>query len=347
MNSNICLEASEYTSSDEQLKLPSMQIFIMSCDRPQYLYESLTSALAQDKSGIDLEVIVSDNSTTNDVEEMMQKHFPDVRYIRRWPQTDEHIQKITIEATADFIVIFHDDDVLLPCYCQKMMQAFIKYPAASVIGSNAIVIDEKGVEGRLFHTHKTDKVIECKKWFMRQYIARCAEEMGVAPNPSYCYRRASLNLNHTNMRDGGKYSDAPFVAKKLEYGPIVWLSETLIKYRIHAANDSSVIYINEYRKLWRYMTNIGIDRNDLEFKEWRRTVWYDWYLQKQGRYKMLKPIIPSSWKERVVQRTFLTAHYPMYKRTLRGKTTRCIWYILTCMRMLVGYSLNGKNMGSR
>lgn len=339
MNSVSKLESSKSAENNEQLKPPSMQIFITSCDRPKYLYESLSSALAQDASGIDLEVIVSDNSTNNDVEEMMQKHFPNVRYVKRWPQTTEHLHRVINEATADFIVIFHDDDVLLPQYSQKMMQAFRKYPAAAAIGSNAIVIDGKGVETRLFNTHKTDRVIECKKWFMSQYIERCVEENGSVPYPSYCYRRTSLDLKHFNIRDGGQYSDGPFVAKKLEYGPIVWLAEPLMKYRWHGENGSASIEINQARQQWRYMTSVGIDRNDIEFKKWRRTVWYDWYFQRQGRYKMFKPIIPLSWKERVVQKTFLTTPYPMYKRTLRGKIIRYIWYILTCIRMLNGYIL--------
>ena len=103
MNSVSKLESSKSAENNEQLKPPSMQIFITSCDRPKYLYESLSSALAQDASGIDLEVIVSDNSTNNDVEEMMQKHFPNVRYVKRWPQTTEHLHKVINEATADFI----------------------------------------------------------------------------------------------------------------------------------------------------------------------------------------------------------------------------------------------------
>jgi len=63
----------------------SLQIFLLSRDRPDYLREALQSALAQ--SGERIEVIVSDNSEREEVARMLAaSSLASVAYaaVRRW-----------------------------------------------------------------------------------------------------------------------------------------------------------------------------------------------------------------------------------------------------------------------
>ena len=42
-----------------------------------------------------------------------------------------------------------------------------------------------------------------------------------------------------DSKNGGKYSDVSFLVELISAGPILWISEPLIKYRIHSTNDSA------------------------------------------------------------------------------------------------------------
>lgn len=285
---------------------PHVQIFILARDRPEYLREAVTSACSQETKGLLVEVIVSDNSESNSVMEMMGSDFPNVRYTRRWPPTDseKHIKKVISELSAEFIVLFHDDDVLLPNYCQKMMEVMQASPTVAAVGCNALIL-RQGIttNTKAFSRFISRQTFYDEKTFLEQYFVD--DGLGVAPFPSYMYRISSLDRSEFNTKDGGKYSDGPFVSKKIRFGPIIWITDVLMLYRRHRDNDSGTLNINDYRKLWRYMGLAGIARNSKSMRNWRAVIWKEWLLQQRMTMANHKLIIPFTWRERVVHKVLL------------------------------------------
>lgn len=313
---------------------PTVQIFILARDRPEFLREAVMSACKQVTTGIFLEIIVSDNSDSDSVMDMMRADFPTVKYVRRWPPTDseKHINKVVSEVSADFIVLFHDDDLLLPDYCQKMTQVMQISPTASAVGCNALILKQgKITKKKAFSRFIGTKTFYDEKIFLEQYLVN--DGLGVAPFPSYMYRISSLNCSNFDTRDGGKYSDGPFVSKKIVFGPVIWIDDVLMLYRRHSNNDSGTLNIYDYRKLWRYMGRVGILHKCKSFQNWRTVIWKEWLLQQPMTLVSHKIIIPVTWRERVVHNVLL--------RVEMRRPYRFIFW-----RLLLG-SLHTRLMGGR
>jgi len=252
--------------------------------------------------------MVSDNSTTDDVELFIKNNYPSIKYIKRSPpyKVWDHYRLAIKDASADYVVLFHDDDALLPGYCQTILEAYARHPNASAIGCNAFKVDEHGKELGLFHTRRSEKIITDEAWFLSQYIPSTELEKGIAPFPSYCYTYDALKAEHVNERDGGPCADVSFVGKKLCYGPIIWLATPLMQYTVHSQSGSSSLMPDDYRKLWRYMRARGVDTHDRKFAAWRLGIWHSWYLRiNSNKYGL---IVPNAWRESVVHRTLLIKH---------------------------------------
>ena len=283
------------------MKKASVQIFILSRDRPEYLREALGSALAQTAEGVEIEVIVSDNSETDAVKAMMAEEFPGVRYIRRWPATNggAHFKKVISEVSRDFVVLFHDDDLLLPGYCERMVAELSSNPEAAAVGCNAYIMQNGKIDNkRKSHRFRTKQSFRAEDAFLKQQLQ--ADEFGTALFPSYTYRNNALSVSDIDPRDGGKYSDISFLSKKLRYGSIIWIPDTLMIYRLHGHNDSCTVEMNDMRKLWRYMVSCGIGRNSALLHNYKMRYWKEWLLGRKIATSSPSVIVPIAWRERIV-----------------------------------------------
>jgi glycosyltransferase involved in cell wall biosynthesis len=316
-----------------------LQIYILSRDREEYLRIALNSALDQEPCAWNVEVIVSDNSITDAVRQMMIREFPQVKYVRRDPPMDsaDHFKKVISEASADFVVLFHDDDILMPSYCRVVQAKFAEQPGLSAVGTNAYIVNKSRVTKRLMNSHKQDKIIENVGWLLNQYIPRPVVEKGIAPFPSYCYRRSPLKAEYPSEITAGKYQDVQFIAHKIRYGPILWVKQPLMGYRIHGQNDSSKTSIEDYLKLWRYMGRMEIDTKSEHFRSWKLMIWLAWYLElKQGSNRRLL-ILPESRKERVVQEAILMGGFPIVDAHFLKKFLRFAFYSVIFLNFSMGW----------
>lgn len=294
----------------------SIQIYILSRNRLQYLKHTLPSVLSQTSTNCLIEVIVSDNSTNHEVQQYIEEHYSTLRYIRRNPPVSQsiHFGLISIEATADYVVFFHDDDIMLPNYTQKIIEAFSLYPEASGVGTNAMIIDSSGAELGPFSQRELPIVVTDEAWFVNQYVPRADPGPGISPLPSYCFRRSSLNYHDWDEKNGGSCADVAFISKKLRYGSLVWLPDILMQYRVHADSLSSIIGIDDYRRLWRYLISAGVNKDDPEFQTWRHNMWFNWYTSKQLASNPSFIVRPSGWRDYKIHKAFLKKHLKRPRR---------------------------------
>ena len=292
-----------------------LQIFILCRDRVEFLNDVLSSAKIQKSDLVDVEIVISDNSVKNDVELFCKEKFPEIKYIRRNPPTDseQHFKVLHKELSGDFIVFFHDDDILLPEYTSKMIDKILENPNASAIACNGLIIRaDTSVDTLVCFNVQNNIQFNTEIDFLRHYLP--GTHNGCAPFPSYMYRKTSLLPDHIDTDHGGKYSDVTFLAKKIKHGPIIWLHQPLIKYRIHGNNDSSAYSITDMRKLRIFMEQNYFGKINSEMIHYKYHSWYLWLFSKNIVPKSPFIIKPKTLRQYKVIRAICNSNYlPMSK----------------------------------
>lgn len=229
------------------------QIFILCRDRLEFAREAIRSAIEQDVSNI--EVIVSDNSEHDTVGEMIKAEFPEVVYIRRYPalSSTSHFCKVLNESNADYIVLFHDDDILAPGYVRAMRAAFEVNPSVIAVGCNANILRNTTLTTNLFmgQSLSDDIFLTSVEEMLDSYLS--FNKYRAAPFPGYMYRRAAIEGLYLNDNNGGKHADVTFLIDIIKRGHFLWLVQPLMQYRMHDANDSTMENVGHRLRLLRYI----------------------------------------------------------------------------------------------
>lgn len=292
----------------------STQIFILCRDRWEYLNEAINSIIGQ--LGPNDELIISDNSVGDSVKNGISKYFPEIRYVGRRPHLSahEHFQRIIEEASAEFLVLFHDDDMLGADYLRVMKAAMNGDQGLVAAACNAFLIkgnvktdiDFMGrVDGKSTITELTQ--------LLEPYFS--VGSFRPAPFPSYFYRTAKIKELFLDEKHGGKYADVSFLAKVLNRGPILWIFRPLIFYRLHDSNDSNVHSVGQSLSLLRYlMSHHGLPRRSELVMDYKFKYLFYWYLKddrntllgllssKKKRvivFFLLRYLVKLTWKQRV------------------------------------------------
>ena len=121
--------------------MPLVQIFIATYNRPILVEKAIRSALAQDFDSF--EVIVSDNSTTDETESMISVVYAgQLIYKRRKPSLlpIEHLNAILEDVTSEYFMIFHDDDLMHTNMVKELYNTLISNTDLISVGANARII---------------------------------------------------------------------------------------------------------------------------------------------------------------------------------------------------------------
>ncbi len=239
--------------------MPSLHIFILCHNRPDDARQAIASVLAQTDQ--DFILTISDNSSNDAVEQMVQAHFPNANYVRRQPMlpVQGHFNCCIDDAQhSDYFCLFHDDDLMDPGYVQTMRRAAFEHPHAIAIGCNARTESAGVVQARPFFQarHACERIASARDLAYR-YFGR--SQSGIAPFPGYLYNRALVGAIRMKA-DGGKYADSTWLMTLAERGEILWLREPLMTYRLHGGNDGLkesrqdrlrvMAYLKQNRQRW-------------------------------------------------------------------------------------------------
>ena len=126
---------------------PLVSVIVPTFNRPEFFEMSIGSALVQTYRNI--EVVVSDNSTNDDTENLMQKYivkYPNVKYF--------HHQNFSADDNwnwarhydnpdAEYVNWLMDDDLFYPEKIELMVEVYRNNPDVSLVASNRDFIDEK------------------------------------------------------------------------------------------------------------------------------------------------------------------------------------------------------------
>lgn len=279
-----------------------IQIYLLSRDRPNYFSQALDSLIVGSDGLAD--IIVSDNSEADAIQGIVTSQYQTIHYVRRNPSLSalEHFRAVIEESSAEFLVLFHDDDIMMPSYAKTMLDALDNNPALAAVGCNALVLrgDKKTLKPFMGSTNKP-RLISCHDMFLQPYLA--FSSYVPAPFPGYMYRRKYLAGLYLDGAHGGKHSDVTFLTKIISRGPILWLPQPLMWYRVHADNDSNSESIGDRLSLLRYLRKHGwIDLKSSAVREFKFRYWASWWLQR-SRNGLPKSFW--SWRDRIVLKFLL------------------------------------------
>lgn len=218
--------------------MSSFTIFVLCHNRPDFTRQTLHSILAQtDKN---FELVVSDNSSNDEVEQMVHAEFPQVELRRRVPMLRqlEHFNRCIDEAQTDYFCLFHDDDLMHPDFVQCMKTVLDSNPEVVACGANALLESFGQIEPRKsFRSLGELDWITSPRNLARRYFSRA--QSGIAPFPGYVYRRRLVGEVRLPL-EGGKYSDVTWLLSLAMKGPMAWAAAPLMTYRMHGGNDGGI-----------------------------------------------------------------------------------------------------------
>lgn len=127
---------------------PLVSIIIPTFNRPKYFQLALESALSQTYRNI--EVVVSDNSTNDETEKLIQDYLADdsrIKYFRHKDFTANdnwNFARHYNNPNAEYVNWLMDDDLFYPRKLEVMVEIYRNNPDVSLVTSVRDVIDEEG-----------------------------------------------------------------------------------------------------------------------------------------------------------------------------------------------------------
>ncbi|KZE97127.1 Spore coat polysaccharide biosynthesis protein SpsA [Geobacillus stearothermophilus] len=239
--------------------LPLVSILIPTYNRPHYFELALQSALNQTYENI--EVIVCDDSTNDEVEKMLEPYlnkYNNIRYYRNNPSLVEgNFDRCFQLARGEYINYLMDDDIFHPKKIEKMIKYFLKYKDVTLVTSYRKLIDQNGYElpdlpttEKLFHE---DTIIDGK--VLGNYMLK--NNINVVGEPTtVLFRKQDLSetFGHLHGRRVPMLNDLASWIALLAKGKAVYISEPLSYFRQHPSqNQKSLKYAKNAISDWIYL----------------------------------------------------------------------------------------------
>jgi glycosyltransferase involved in cell wall biosynthesis len=110
--------------------MPFFSVVIPTYNRAHLIVPTLASILKQDFQ--DYEVLIIDDGSTDDTEDVVEIHFPTetkIHYIRKKNEERSIARNTGFQlADGEYVVFFDSDDIMLPHYLSTLEKAIEKYP---------------------------------------------------------------------------------------------------------------------------------------------------------------------------------------------------------------------------
>lgn len=213
----------------------TLTIALTTYNRPNFLQESIKSILNQTFKDFDL--VILDNGSTNETTSVIHS-FNDSRIscVRNQTNDLEFVNNAFSYTKNDFLMIFHDDDIMEPTMLEEMIKIIKGDKEINTISCSINLINSNSknlnkVRPRIIK----DKVWE-KKSFIKQYLF----SGDIIPCPSTIFK-SSLIKKHDLKYDwkvGPAVDLFLFFQINLMKGKMILLKKPLLNYRIHINQGS-------------------------------------------------------------------------------------------------------------
>ena len=224
---------------------PSVLVLIPTFNRPEYFKIALESVLNQTYQNID--IVVSDNSTNNETEELIQSYLeknPRIKYFhhQNFDANDNwnFLRQYQINDTEhEYLNWLMDDDLFYPKKIEIMLRMFLNNPDVSLVSSKRNFIDENGnVTDQYNWLNETSKLSgeAVGKLIFLNYHNYVGEPTTALIKKS-CLRNNDLCLNEDETGFFA-YVDTSTWLQLLSKGNLIWINEPLSASRAHKGQVS-------------------------------------------------------------------------------------------------------------
>jgi glycosyltransferase involved in cell wall biosynthesis len=219
--------------------MPKVSVMIPTYNRANYVCQAIESALAQDYPN--LEVVVSDNASTDGTAEAVKSYGRDhrLKYFRNRENIGmvPNFRKALYDyATGDWAILLNDDDYFIdPSFISKAMKLAGKDGGIVLIHANCKMVNES--TGFRRDTDKRLPEIVDGKWMFINYTSALKGKTN--------YDTPTVVFDRNQALQVGFYSEAILSCDresclKLSLkGKVGFLNDVVAAYRIHSANTFS------------------------------------------------------------------------------------------------------------
>ena len=216
--------------------VPSLDVVVLTYNRAKLFEKSLRSVC--DQTYQDFTVKVLNNGSTDNTEEVFNKvkaeyphHKFDYLNLGKNNLDQYFIDRKNEFITADYVIVFHDDDLMHPRYVEHLMKIIPEHPEFVILGGktkpseNPEELEWDEPTGKYIHGDMRDMV----KWYF----------MGDSMSfPAICYK--SVWYKNTKYREDlyGNRGDFPFLMDIAEHGKVCRLEDRFLHYRLHKGQDT-------------------------------------------------------------------------------------------------------------
>ena len=237
-----------------------LDVFILSYNRADFLRETLESLAVQTEQGF--RIVVLDNASTDHTAEV-------VREFATHRQALLHRQPVNIGgvanfhhvgtlAEADWVMAFHDDDIIHPRYIEFAMAALNSNPDCRLIASNYTGVGKPSLE------ELSRQDMDQGFWLFDHaaHFSSFCYTINKIHFGSVIYRRERLrNISKEKLLAFGKIADRPAMIETLRAGGMaIVFKAPFIQYREHANQDSQTSnsgpFLHEAIALTRYYAEV-------------------------------------------------------------------------------------------
>lgn len=246
----------------------TLAVYIVTYNRARYLGDSIKSILNQTFKDFTLTIL--DNCSTDNTKEVVES-FKDerIRYIRHKKNIGgiENLTYALNNCKADFISIFHDDDMMLEDMLQVQYDYLSSHEECDAICGRAKLFTDNNIE-----YPKDNNDNEITRWKDKKLIKEFYTTQSNLVFPTFMYRMSFLKEhNLLNFRtDAGPSADVVFYCEIERCGgEIVELHRVLQMLRIHGDQWSNKASSMMYIMLCKWFMNEPYYKDILEDKKYR------------------------------------------------------------------------------
>ncbi|WP_299285168.1 glycosyltransferase [uncultured Mucilaginibacter sp.] len=228
--------------------MPKVSIIIPTFNRAAYLKKAIESIFLQDYT--DYEIIVTDNSSTDNTEEVI-KSFHDDRIV--YQRNDENVgitnnHNIALKlCKGEYIHIFSDDDIMLQGCIRKKVAVLDSFPTVGVVHSDIKIIgsDDEVISETHWaqlawkhwsDVHKADKLFKGKKYHRLLY--KIHNLIGL---PSAMIRRSVIDKIGYFDPSFVYILDWDFWLRLTLFYDVYYIKDKLILFRSHQLSTTSKV----------------------------------------------------------------------------------------------------------
>ncbi|SHI38730.1 glycosyltransferase [Lutispora thermophila] len=242
--------------------LPLVSILIPAYNQTKYLKEALESAINQTYPNI--EIIIGDDSTTNEVEEFIKPYlnkYSNIIYFKNKKEKMDYgmtnVNELLNRSKGEYVNYLYHDDIFHVTKIEKMMRYFLSRDDVSLVTSHRQLIDENGEY--LPDDNSTRRIVDKDSIINgNELCLLCLDKLiNFIGEPTTVLFKKSLLEDGFGYYNNNYYmniADMVTWFSLLEKGKVAYMCESLSFFRQHSNQNSQnleVFYtgINEWKKI--------------------------------------------------------------------------------------------------